>query len=71
MHRAAGLGSEFPMTLPRTLVFDLDGTLVDSVPDLTNALNKMLRERGHAPLSRSEVVPMGHGRARAMHVAKL
>src|SRR5437899_9903747 len=40
------------------LVFDLDGTLVDSVPDLTNTLNKVLRERGHAPLSRAEVAPM-------------
>jgi len=40
------------------LVFDLDGTLVDSVPDLTNTLNKVLRERGHAPLTRSEVAPM-------------
>ena len=40
------------------LVFDLDGTLVDSVPDLTDALNKVLRERGHAPLSRAEVAPM-------------
>jgi phosphoglycolate phosphatase-like HAD superfamily hydrolase len=28
------------------LVFDLDGTLVDSVPDLRAALNEMLRERG-------------------------
>jgi phosphoglycolate phosphatase len=40
------------------LVFDLDGTLVDSVPDLTNALNEVLRERGYAPLTRSEVTPM-------------
>src|SRR5712691_8613987 len=29
------------------LVFDLDGTLVDSVPDLRAALNDMLRGRGH------------------------
>ncbi len=28
------------------LVFDLDGTLVDSVPDLSTALNEVLRERG-------------------------
>ncbi len=40
------------------LVFDLDGTLVDSVPDLTNALNEVLRGRGYAPLSRAEVAPM-------------
>jgi len=40
------------------LVFDLDGTLVDSVPDLTNALNKVLRECNYAPLTRAEVAPM-------------
>ena len=40
------------------LVFDLDGTLVDSVPDLTNALNVVLRERGYRALSRAEVTPM-------------
>ncbi len=40
------------------LVFDLDGTLVDSVPDLTNTLNKVLLEGGYAPLTRAEVAPM-------------
>jgi phosphoglycolate phosphatase len=40
------------------LVFDLDGTLVDSVPDLTSSLNMVLAERGYAPLSRAEVAPM-------------
>ena len=40
------------------LVFDLDGTLVDSVPDLRAALNEVLRERGHPPLSLSEVKHM-------------
>jgi len=40
------------------LVFDLDGTLVDSVPDLTNALNKVLSERGYSPLERPEVAPL-------------
>jgi phosphoglycolate phosphatase len=40
------------------LVFDLDGTLVDSVPDLHAALNEMLRERGRRPLSRLAVKRM-------------
>jgi phosphoglycolate phosphatase len=31
-----------------TIVFDLDGTLVDTAPDLTNALNNVLTRRGHA-----------------------
>src|SRR5438876_12047367 len=40
------------------LVFDLDGTLVDSVPDLRAALNEMLRERGRRPLSPLQVKRM-------------
>ena len=46
------------------LLFDLDGTLVDTLPDLTNALNEALRERGHAPLPPAAVRPMiGDGMA--------
>jgi phosphoglycolate phosphatase-like HAD superfamily hydrolase len=37
------------------LVFDLDGTLVDSVPDLRAALNQVLRERGRRLLSPPQV----------------
>ena len=40
------------------LLFDLDGTLIDTLPDLTNALNEVLRECGHEPLSPSQVKPM-------------
>ena len=40
------------------LVFDLDGTLVDSVPDLRAALNEMLRERGRPPLTFPQVKGM-------------
>ncbi|HEY1796507.1 MAG TPA: phosphoglycolate phosphatase [Stellaceae bacterium] len=40
------------------LIFDLDGTLVDSVPDLTISLNEVLREHGYPPLSVAEVKPM-------------
>jgi phosphoglycolate phosphatase len=40
------------------LVFDLDGTLIDSAPDLRAAVNGMLRERGHAPLSLAQVRSM-------------
>lgn len=38
------------MTLP-TLVFDLDGTLVETAPDLVQTLNIILAQEGCAPLS--------------------
>ena len=42
----------------RCAVFDLDGTLVDSVEDLTDAANRILAKRGLAPLSVPEVTRM-------------
>jgi phosphoglycolate phosphatase len=44
--------------MPRCLLFDLDGTLVDSVPDLAAALNVMLAARGFAPFAEPEVGAM-------------
>jgi phosphoglycolate phosphatase len=38
------------MTSRRIVVFDLDGTLVDTAPDLTNALNFILAREGLAPV---------------------
>jgi len=40
------------------VVFDLDGTLVDTAPDLHAALNQMLRERGRSALSLPQVKRM-------------
>jgi len=46
------------------IVFDLDGTLVDSSVDLANAVNALLRELGAAPIAVDEVVAMvGDGAA--------
>ena len=55
--------SDFPF---RTVVFDLDGTLADTAPDLTTALNHALGELGRPPIPAEEVRHMvGHG-ARAL-----
>lgn len=40
------------------LLFDLDGTLIDSVPDLCGALNRVLSQYGQPPLTPQEVRPM-------------
>jgi phosphoglycolate phosphatase len=40
------------------LIFDLDGTLLDSAPDLRQAVNLMLAEHGRRPLSLDEVKAM-------------
>jgi len=41
-----------------TLVLDLDGTLVDSLPDLTAALNRLMTARGLPGLVAASVAPM-------------
>ena len=50
------------LPVPCAVVFDLDGTLVDSVPDVAAALAAVLGEAGIHPLSEAEVRSlMGHG----------
>jgi 2-phosphoglycolate phosphatase len=46
----------------RTVLFDLDGTLADTAPDLAFALNRLLEEQGHSPLPFEEIRPVvSHG----------
>jgi len=52
----------FGNTLPKLVMFDLDGTLVDSVPDLTAALNQMLSALGREPAALEDVrIWVGNG----------
>jgi len=43
---------------PTLVVFDLDGTLIDSAPDMHRAVNLMLAERGHDPLTLPDIRSM-------------
>jgi len=46
------------MSLPIAVVFDLDGTLIDSAPDLRHALNCLLADEQRRELSLKEVIGM-------------
>jgi N-acetyl-D-muramate 6-phosphate phosphatase len=48
------------------VLFDLDGTLIDSAPDLGAAADKMRRDRGLAPFPLSLYRPMAGAGARGM-----
>ena len=52
--------------VPEAVLFDLDGTLADTAPDLGGALNQLLREQGHAPLPMEKLRPHVSSGARGM-----
>ena len=58
------------MPLPKAVLFDLDGTLIDSAPDLGAAADKMRIDRGLPSLEYALYRPMAGSGARGMlHVA--
>jgi phosphoglycolate phosphatase len=47
---------------PRAVLFDLDGTLIDSAPDIAAAVNELLTHSGRGPLTLAQVTAMiGNG----------
>ncbi|NQU72181.1 MAG: HAD hydrolase-like protein, partial [Rhodospirillales bacterium] len=42
------------MSAFQAVVFDLDGTLIDSIPDVVAAMNQLLVEEGRRPISLDE-----------------
>lgn len=55
---------------PRAILFDLDGTLIDSVPDIATSVNLLLASESLTPLTVNEVRSMiGHGIAKLVERA--
>ncbi len=50
----------------RTVLFDLDGTLADTAPDLSAALNRVLLDNGRAPLPFERIRPVVSNGAQAL-----
>lgn len=51
---------------PRAVLFDLDGTLLDSAPDMLTTANRMRADRGRGPMTLAELRPQVSKGSRAM-----
>ncbi|MDH5834149.1 phosphoglycolate phosphatase [Luteimonas kalidii] len=61
--------SATPGRFPRGVLFDLDGTLLDSAPDMLATVNRMRAARGRAPMVLQAIRPHVSRGARAMAAA--
>lgn len=53
---------------PKAIIFDLDGTLINSAPDIAHAFNKAIGEKGYKPLETQYIEKfIGHGPRRLIH----
>jgi N-acetyl-D-muramate 6-phosphate phosphatase len=55
-----------PSRFPKAVLFDLDGTLLDSAPDMLAVVNHMRGERGLGPMPLADLRPVVSKGARAM-----
>jgi phosphoglycolate phosphatase len=60
------VGAGRPFRSPKAILFDLDGTLVDSAPDITAAVNELLAGRNLPPLRLDQVKAMIGGGVRKL-----
>ena len=57
------------MSFPRAVLFDLDGTLLDSAPDMLATVDAMRAARGRGPMAMEALRPVVSKGARAMTAA--
>ncbi|KAB7764890.1 phosphoglycolate phosphatase [Xanthomonas maliensis] len=65
-HAGTTAGVSAAGVFPAVALFDLDGTLLDSAPDMLATVNAMLAARGRAPTTSACIRPMVSKGARAM-----
>jgi len=51
---------------PQAILFDLDGTLLDTAPDMAAALNRLRAEQGHDPMPFDDIRPHVSNGARGL-----
>src|SRR6202040_2514625 len=70
MHASTSSSDTAPFADVRVLIFDLDGTLIDSGADLALSVNATLKETGRAPLRNDQIFGyVGQGAARLIQQA--
>ncbi|MFI9652192.1 HAD-IA family hydrolase [Guyparkeria halopsychrophila] len=55
-----------PLSAPQAILFDLDGTLLDTAPDMAAAINRVRAEQGLEPMAFDEIRPHVSNGARGL-----